>query len=86
MSLTSGEIRGAVARAWCHPENANKVMDEKLALAAADEVEKIIRADKTPQLGCATTLELVTELECRVRMAGEYGGQSWPYYRTVDET
>lgn len=32
------EIAGAVARGWCHPDNAYKVMDEKLALAIIDEV------------------------------------------------
>ena len=43
-ALTTDAIRGAVARGWCHPENEQKVMDEKLALAVADEVEKLIRA------------------------------------------
>jgi len=32
------EIAGAVARGWCHPANAYKVMDEQLALAIIDEV------------------------------------------------
>ena len=33
------EIAGAVARGWCHPDNAYKVMDEQLALAIIDEVQ-----------------------------------------------
>src|ERR1039458_7225362 len=31
-------LLGAIARGWCHPENAHKVMDEELAEAIADEV------------------------------------------------
>lgn len=32
------ELQGAVARGWCHPDNAKKVMDSELALAISDEV------------------------------------------------
>lgn len=32
------ELTGAVARGWCHPDNAEKVMDVKLAEAIIDEV------------------------------------------------
>jgi hypothetical protein len=32
------ELMGAVARGWCHPENAEKVMDCDLAEAIVDEV------------------------------------------------
>lgn len=35
---TIEEIRGAVARGWCTPENSHKVMDATLALAIADSV------------------------------------------------
>jgi hypothetical protein len=35
-------VAGAIARAWCHDENREKVMDEKLALAAAEEVMALI--------------------------------------------
>lgn len=35
------DIAGAVARGWCHPDNAYKVMDEKLAVAIIDEVVKL---------------------------------------------
>jgi len=36
------EIRGAVARGWCHPKNASKVMDSDLALAISEEVEQFV--------------------------------------------
>lgn len=35
------DILGAVARGWCAPENASKVMDEKLAFAIAREVQAL---------------------------------------------
>ena len=34
-----GEIRGAVARGWCTPENAHKDLDVELANAISHEVE-----------------------------------------------
>jgi hypothetical protein len=36
------EIRGAVARGWCHPANSSKVMDIDLAEAISQEVYKLI--------------------------------------------
>jgi len=39
------DILGAVARGWCHPENENKKMDSDLALAIADEIEKLYGLD-----------------------------------------
>jgi hypothetical protein len=41
-SMTQEEIRGAVARGWCHDKNAHKVMDTDLALAISEEVEKLL--------------------------------------------
>ena len=35
-------IVGAVARGWCAPANANKIMDEELAYAIVAEVEKLL--------------------------------------------
>jgi hypothetical protein len=69
------ELVGAVARGWCHPDTEHLVMDEKLAYAIVDEVEKI---DNTPNLGCATTMELVDELKTRIEMNGTSS------YRTID--
>ena len=37
------EIRGAVARGWCTPENENKVMDVDLAFAISKEIEKLYK-------------------------------------------
>lgn len=41
------EIRGAVARGWCSPENERKEMDSDLALAIADEVSQLLAAAPT---------------------------------------
>lgn len=38
------EIRGAVARGWCHKVNEHKTMDTDLALAIADEVNAMLSA------------------------------------------
>jgi len=35
------ELLGAIARGWCHPKNAGKVMDPDLAVAIAAEVNAI---------------------------------------------
>ena len=44
--MTQEEIRGAVARGWCHDKNAHKIMDSDLALAISDEVEKLLETQK----------------------------------------
>lgn len=41
-SPTREEIRGAVARGWCHDANQHKVMDPDLAIAISEEVEKAL--------------------------------------------
>jgi len=48
---TVEQVRGAVARGWCHPSNSHKEMDSDLALAIADEVlamltDERIKADE----------------------------------------
>lgn len=35
---------GAIARAWCHPGNTHKQMDQHLVMAIKEEVEKWIAA------------------------------------------
>jgi len=42
------EILGAVARGWCAPANAHKVMDSDLAFAIAQEVERVIARSAQP--------------------------------------
>lgn len=44
--LDMDEIRGAVARGWCHTKNSHKVMDSDLALAISDEVMSLLAANK----------------------------------------
>ena len=40
--MTQEEIRGAVARGWCHDKNAWKDFDSDLALAISEEIEKLL--------------------------------------------
>lgn len=83
MAVTPEEIKGAVARGWCTPENEHKEMDTELAFAIADEILDLLLADRTPYLGCATTLELIIELHARAEVSTVIG-EEWPSYRTVD--
>jgi hypothetical protein len=73
--MTINEIREAVARGWCAEPNWGKVMDVDLAEAISQEVFK---ANVTPQLGCATTAELLVELAARAEIGG------YADYKTVN--
>ena len=74
--MTSREdLRGAVARGWTHPATESRVMDAELAEAIVAEVWDMLYP---PNLGCATTAELLAELVARAEVGG-YAG-----YRTVD--
>lgn len=42
--VTLSDIRGAVARGWCRPDNAHKEMDVSLAEAIAQEVLLVVTA------------------------------------------
>jgi hypothetical protein len=46
--LSFSELRGAVARGWCSPENSNKEMDAVLAEAVSVEVWKALYPDAEP--------------------------------------
>lgn len=72
--MTEQEITEAVARGWCSPKNEHKVMDSDLAYAI---VEEIVKINKTPNLGYATTRELLVELSARTEVDGSAN------YRTV---
>ena len=48
---TLAEIRGAVARGWCHKVNEHKTMDSDLALAIADEVNAMLSAAPSDRKG-----------------------------------
>jgi len=61
-------ICGAVARGWCWPINSHKTMDVELAHAITEE---IWQADWTPNLGCATTRELLDEIRARIEIDGK---------------
>ncbi len=56
------DICGAVARGWCHPENARKEMDSELALAIADEVQRLWGVAPPAQPAQRLTDEQIDEL------------------------
>ena len=71
--MTMDEIRQAVARGYCTPENSNKALDFVLCEAIS---QSVFKADKTPMLGCATTQQLLQELEAR-------HGSNIPFWATL---
>lgn len=77
MPMDLSQIQEAVARGWGVPPNTSKTMDPDLALGIAQEVHKSFLADKTPNLGCATTNELIEEIKARI-------GDRDLEYRTVE--
>ena len=40
--ITVEEVRGAVARGWCHPKNGHKEMDADLANAIVEQVAELL--------------------------------------------
>ena len=78
------QLRGALARGYCAPINAAKVLDPELIEAMVQEmVQEVARgipSCKRPHLGLATTGELLDELRARIEMHA-LGGLA---YRTVD--
>lgn len=69
---------GAAFNALAGGEDGRDRAAERAALDAAQPLVAAPTGDVTPNLGAATTLELLAELEARARVGG-YGG-----YRTVD--
>lgn len=76
--MTLDEIMQAVARGYCSVPD--RVLDTTLAAAISEAVHK---ADNLPNLGLATTKELIDELAARASVS-ETIGESWPSYRTVE--
>lgn len=78
--MTRDQIIETVARGWTHPETEYLTMDPALAYAI---VEEIMQINISPNLGCATTKELIHELAARAHTA-ETVGKTWLSYRTID--
>ena len=68
-------LREALARGYGSTENQDKILDADLIEAMIVEVLAI---DNEPQLGCATTEQLLDEIKTRIEMDGQL------QYRTVD--
>jgi hypothetical protein len=56
-------LLGAIARGWCHPENAHKVMDEELAEAIADEVLPMLVLIRSERDRYSEALEDIVQFE-----------------------
>ena len=68
------QLVDTVAQAYAMPPNCNKEVDVILIGQIVLNVEAMIAADKRPQLGCATTRQLLEELTARSDLD----------YRTID--
>ena len=77
--MRSEQILGAVARGWCSEKNSHKTMDSDLATAIASEIERLLRTDQYPRLGCATTREMLDEIANRIEIHSDL-----MEYRTID--
>ena len=62
------------ALAWCTDKTKKLVMNTDLAFVFAEILDK----ENKPNLGLATTNELIQEIKARIEMDGKL------YYRTVD--
>jgi len=62
------ELLGAVARGWCAPENAHKVMDADLALAIAAEVRKLCAGGHGDDLIAGTADSVLERVRSRDMM------------------
>jgi hypothetical protein len=71
---------GAASACWDNLEGAGVFESEK----AKDIGEELMGWVNRPRLGCATTRELIAELEARADVAATVG-ESWPDYRTVGD-
>jgi len=78
MKTRHDAIVAAVAQGWTTDKNKSKEMDVALAMAIVANVERVLALDQQPQLGCATTRELLAELSARVEISGNLD------YRTID--
>ena len=66
------------AQAWGTKKTTCKEMDADLCEAFADIIDQINQFPAQPNLGCATTRELLDEIKARIEVDGNLD------YRTVD--
>ena len=67
-----------VGVAWTTPETQHITLDTALGVAFADIVDEIWAEVAKPNLGCATTRELIEEITARIEIDGNLD------YRTID--
>lgn len=70
------QIVAAVAQAYRTEVSLEKTMDTAFASAIVSNIENLLRTDKWPKLGCATTRSLIEELMARLDIDMDY--------RTID--
>jgi len=67
-----------VGVAWTTPETEHITLNPALGVAFADIVDEIWAEVAKPNLGCATTRELIEEITARIEIDGNLD------YKTVD--
>jgi hypothetical protein len=76
--MTSEAALQRVGIAWTTKANEKTTMDVNLATTFADIVDEIWAEVAKPNLGCATTRELLAEITARIEIDGNLD------YRTID--
>ena len=78
-TMASEKALQRVGIAWTTPETEHITLDSALGIAFANIVDEIWAEDIKPNLGCATTGELIDEIRARVELNDTIN------YRTIDE-
>ena len=66
------------AQVWCEPSTSHIEMDVVLASEFAKVLDEYEKQPLEPQLGCATTRDLLEEIKVRIEIDGNLD------YRTID--
>jgi len=62
--MTMIEIRGALARGYCHPENENKELDSDLINAMVEEIAALEQGAQKPTTNNATAPVIPIAIGC----------------------
>jgi len=76
--MTSDEAFQRGVDAWTTPETKSITLDSRLGVAFANIIDEIWAESKIPNLGCATTRELIEEITARIEFDDKLD------YKTID--
>lgn len=76
--MASSKALQKAAQAWGKEKTKHKEMDADLAESFAEIIDEIEQTPAQPNLGCATTRELLDEIRARIEIDGNLD------YRTID--